>query len=72
MNDNTVLVMVLIAGALCTEIETVINVVNLLHFSCFICEIEHDFIGGHWAEPVAKLSVFCLLLFTLGMQGTLR
>ena len=61
MNDNTVLVMVFIAGVLCTEIETVINVVNLLNFSCNMCGKKHDFLGGHWAESVAKFSVFGLL-----------
>ena len=67
VNDQcAVLVMVLIAGALCTEIEQeswASVLVNLVHFSCFICKIEHDFLVYHWAELVAKF--FVLVFFSL-------
>ena len=40
-----------------------ISLVNLVHFSCFICEIEHDCLVYSWAELVAKFFVFVFFLY---------
>ena len=49
-----------------------ISLVNLVNFSCFICEVEHDFLGVSlgWAGR----QVLCILSSSLyvGNAGTLR
>ena len=66
-NDEcAVVVMVLIVGALCTEIEQE-SWASVWSTSCtsprFICEIKHDFLVYHWAELVAKFYVFVFFLY---------